>query len=226
MAAFLKILHPAGTPTDQQFEQYVAYAVESRRRVKEQMNKRKPDDEFAHINLSYMTVDGQEIIIFCPESKQALATQTPRRRVLEEETKPKRTKSAARKTQEPPTVTPTLPQNEGSEQPPSPQEQHFTIYYGATDYSYDSIIGPYLQDAKTVEIEDPYIRMTHQIQNFVRFSEAVIKSGNIKRIDLTTAYDNDTPLAEIQEKLDDLKQILLEIDVVLDIKPLYSRNHG
>lgn len=218
VAAFLKILHPAGSPTDQQFGQYVAYAIESRRRVKEQMNKRKPDDEFAGINLSYMTADGQEVVVFCPESKEAAATQSPRRRALEEETKPKRTRSAAKKTQEPPTVAPSVLQEEPLAQPSSPQEQHFTIHYGATGYSYDSIIGPYLQNAKTVEIEEPYIRMTHQIQNFVRFCEAVIKPGTVKRIELTTGYDNDTPLAEIQEKLDDLQQSLLEMDVVLDIK--------
>lgn len=218
VAAFLKILHPAGSPTDQQFEQYVAYAVESRRRVKEQMNKRKPDDEFARINLSYMTPEGQESVVFCPESKEAAATQSPRRRALEEETKPKRARSATKKTQEPPTVAPSVPQEEPLDQSSSPQEQHFTIHYGATGYSYDSIIGPYLQNAKTVEIEEPYIRMTHQIQNFVRFCEAVIKPGTVKRIELTTGYDNDTPLAEIQEKLDDLQQSLLEMDVVLDIK--------
>lgn len=218
VAAFLKILHPAGSPTDQQFEQYVAYAVESRRRVKEQMNKRKPDDEFARINLSYMTPEGQESIVFCPESKEAAATQSPRRRALEEETKPKRTRSTTKKTQEPPTIAPPDPQEEPLDQSSSPQEQHFTIHYGATGYSYDSIIGPYLQNAKIVEIEEPYIRMTHQIQNFVRFCEAVIKPGTIKRIELTTGYDNDTPLAEIQEKLDDLQQSLLEMDVVLDIK--------
>lgn len=218
VAAFLKILHPAGSPTDQQFGQYVAYAIESRRRVKEQMNKRKPDDEFARINLSYMTADGQEVVVFCPESKEAAATQSPRRRALEEETKPKRTRSAAKKTQEPPTVAPSVPQMEYLDQSSSPEEQHFTIHYGATGYSYDSIIGPYLQNAKTVEIEEPYIRMTHQIQNFVRFCEAVIKPGTVKRIELTTGYDNDTPLAEIQEKLDDLQQSLLEMDVVLDIK--------
>jgi ATP-dependent Lon protease len=217
VAAFLKILHPAGSPTDQQFEQYIAYAVESRRRVKEQMNKRKPDDEFARINLSYMA-DGQEVVVFCPESKEAAATQSPRRRALEEEAKPKRTKAVVRKSQELPTVAPSIPQEELADQPPSPQEQHFTIHYGATGYSYDSIIGPYLQNAKTVEIEEPYIRMTHQIQNFVRFCEAVIKPGTVKRIELTTGYDNDTPLAEIQEKLDDLQQSLLEMDVVLDIK--------
>jgi ATP-dependent Lon protease len=47
------MLHPDGPPDDAAFEEYVAYAVESRRRVKEQMNKRKPDDEFAKIDLSY-----------------------------------------------------------------------------------------------------------------------------------------------------------------------------
>lgn len=218
VAAFLKILHPAGSPTDQQFGQYVAYAVECRRRVKEQMNKRKPDDEFARINLSYMTADGQEIIVLCPESKEAAATQSPRRWALETEAKPKGKKSATRKTQDPPTVDPSTRQTEPLEQLPSPQEQHFTIHYGATGYSYDSILGPYLQNAKTVEIEEPYIRMTHQIQNFVRFCEAVIKSGTVKRIELTTGYDNDTPLTEIQEKLDDLQQSLLEVDIDLDIK--------
>ena len=55
VCALLKILHPDGAPTDAEFDEYVAYAVEGRRRVKEQMNKRKPDDEFANIQLSYFT---------------------------------------------------------------------------------------------------------------------------------------------------------------------------
>ena len=62
VAAFLKILHPSGSPSDKEFEEYVAYAVEARRRVKEQMNKRKSDDEFAKINLSYINSDGKEVI--------------------------------------------------------------------------------------------------------------------------------------------------------------------
>jgi len=75
VCAFLKILHPNGPPTDDEFEEYVAYATECRRRVKEQMNKRKPDDEFARINLSYFTTGGEEVVVFCPESKDAPATQ-------------------------------------------------------------------------------------------------------------------------------------------------------
>ena len=82
VCAFLKILHPSGSPTDDEFEEYVAYATECRRRVKEQMNKRKPDDEFARINLSYFKAGGEEVVVFCPESKDAPATQLPARRKL------------------------------------------------------------------------------------------------------------------------------------------------
>src|SRR4051794_10727578 len=39
IAAFLKILHPDGPPSEAEFVQYVAYAIEGRRRIKEQMNK-------------------------------------------------------------------------------------------------------------------------------------------------------------------------------------------
>ena len=220
VAAFLKILHPAGSPTDQEFDEYVAYAVESRRRVKEQMNKRKPDDEFARIDLSYIGGNGKETVVFCPESKNATATQNPRRRVLDEEVKPRRARAPKREVPNHPTGdTPSLVQdNTPVEQTPLLQEQHFTIYYGATGYSYDSIFSPYLQGAKAVTIDDPYIRMPHQIQNFVRFCETVIKAGTVKHIDLTTGYDDGTPLAEIQDKLEDLKQSLLEMDVVLDIQ--------
>ena len=82
VCGLLKILHPEGPPSDAEFDEYVAYAIEGRRRVKEQMNKRKPDDEFAKIDLSYVAADGAETIVYCPESKGARATQEPQRRGL------------------------------------------------------------------------------------------------------------------------------------------------
>jgi ATP-dependent Lon protease len=84
LGAMLKILHPDGPPSDDEFEEYVAYAIEGRRRIKEQMNKRKPDDEFAKINLSFFTNDAKEIVVYCPESKDAPATQNPVRPTLED----------------------------------------------------------------------------------------------------------------------------------------------
>ena len=223
VCAFLKILHPTGSPTDEEFEEYVAYAVECRRRVKEQMNKRKPDDEFARIDLSFLNADEQEVVVYCPESKDAAATQQPLRRQLNDKLAPERAlpTEARQESQVPtlarkveaiaPVVTPVVV-------PDKFVERHFTIMYGDVGHSYESIIGPYLRGAKTVVIEDPYIRLQHQIQNFVRFCECVLKAGTVKKINLITGYDDNTQLADIVEKLEELKQSLLEMDVELEVK--------
>ena len=44
--------------------------------------KRKPDDEFALINLSYVASDGREVVVHCPETKGIAATLEPARRTL------------------------------------------------------------------------------------------------------------------------------------------------
>ena len=225
VAAFLKILHPGSPATAEEFEEYVAYATECRRRVKEQMNKRKPDDEFARINLSYFEASGTEVVVFCPESKNALATQQPARRRLKNNGAVSEAMigTAPANLDEPKQATPDIqPSLEavqaGAEPAPSsPKEQHFTILYGDTGHSYETIMGPYLRNAKEITIEDPYIRLQHQIQNFVRFCETCLKSGSIKTINLVSSYDDRTELADVSEKLEDLKQSLLESDIVLNV---------
>ncbi len=225
VCAFLKILHPTDAPTDEEFEEYVAYATECRRRVKEQMNKRKPDDEFAKINLSYFDASGAEVLVFCPESKDALATQEPVRRTLNvgagQTTPAKEAAVLAQQRQATvavaaapvPVVAPPATPVE-----PELKEQHFSIMYGDIGYSYESILGPYLVGAKAVTIEDPYIRLQHQIQNFVRFCETILRAGSVKSIKLVTGYDDNTQLADIADKLDELKQSLLDMDVELEVK--------
>lgn len=221
VCAFLKILHPNGPPTDGEFEEYVAYATECRRRVKEQMNKRKPDDEFARINLSYFNASGEEVVVFCPESKDAPATQEPARRRLDQVDGQPSGAVQAQPVSQPAPVVATEPSIAPSTVAPTTvglKEQHFSILYGDTGYSYESILGPYLQGAKAIVIEDPYIRLQHQIQNFVRFCETVVKIGTVKKISLITGYDDKTQLADIAQKLDELKQSLLELDVELEVK--------
>lgn len=228
VCAFLKVLHPNGPPTDEEFEEYVAYATECRRRVKEQMNKRKPDDEFARINLSYFKASGEEVVVFCPESKDAPATQEPARRRLSQADGQPAEAVEVQPVAQPAPAAAVEPPGAPVQPAPAPtvvapssvelKEQHFTILYGDTGYSYESILGPYLQGAKSVVIEDPYIRLQHQIQNFVRFCETVLKAGTVKKISLITGYDDKTQLADIAEKLDELKQSLLELDVELEVK--------
>jgi ATP-dependent Lon protease len=234
LCAFLKILHPVEDPTDKEFEEYVAYAVESRRRIKEQMNKRKPDDEFANIDLSFFSADGKEVIVFCPESKNARATQQPKRKQLDvdfgeqdtdtPETAPAESSKSPKvesETKIPSVAVPdhVIDPDEPENQPETElQEQHYTIFYGDTGFSYETIIGPYLKGAKEITVEDPYIRVTHQIQNFIRLCETIVKRPAIRKINLITSYDDKTIISEMRDNLEELKQSLLEIDIILDIK--------
>lgn len=225
VVSFLKILHPAGDVSQEEFEEYVAYAIECRRRVKEQMNKRKSDDEFAKINLSYFNDKEEEIIVYCPESKAADATQEPVRKDIHGSEGAKGKGCGWQKSIEKEKIISKPAQSKQSspdviikEEAQGPQEQHFTIHYGATGYSYESILSPYLTGAKTIEIEDPYIRANHQVQNFIRFCEAIIKTPTIQKISLCTSYDDHTDVKELSDRLNDVKQSLLELDIELDIK--------
>jgi len=229
VCTFLKVLHPLDEPANDEFEEYVSYALEARRRIKEQMNKRKPDDEFANINLSFFTAKGEEVVVSCPESKEVSATQHPVRKdlhsnIVDDASDIQRKDTGAHdelaitSESEPPTgETENIetPEPEAIQEPP---EKHYTIFYGDTGYSYESVIGPYLKGAKEIKIEDPYIRAAHQIHNFVRFCETVIRQSTIRKINLITSYDDQTSISDMRDNLEELKQSLLEIDVVLDIK--------
>jgi ATP-dependent Lon protease len=222
IAAFLKILHPGDEPTDGEFEEYTAYAVEIRRRVKEQMNKRKPDDEFACIDLSYVRPDGTDVVVYCPESKEAPATQTPSRRRLD---------GGEPKVQKPdgvpqPAATWIGPADAGQAQAVEAAqdqparaltEKHFTIRYDDIGHSYESVFGEYLVGAKRVVVEDPYIRTQHQVQNFVRLCELLVRQGTVREVELVTGYDDDAQKKDTAEKLSDLHESLKDADLALKV---------
>lgn len=180
-----------------------------------------------NFNLSYINNKDEEIVVYCPESKTAEATQDPVRKDVHDGEGAK--ESSQRKTAEkkiaPEPEHKKLPEPEEQPSPDiiikenaqEPNAQHFTIQYGATGYSYESILSPYLTGAKTIEIEDPYIRANHQVQNFIRFCEAVVKTPTIQKISLCTGYDDQTDLKELSDRLNDVKQSLIELDIQLDI---------
>ena len=66
--------------------------------------------------------------------------------------------------------------------------------------------------------------MPHQVANLVRFCETLVKVPTIRSIKLTTGYDEQTDLGGLRDKLEELKQSLLELDVELDVK-LNARLH-
>jgi ATP-dependent Lon protease len=219
ICALLKLLHPVGEPTNAEMQEYMEYALEGRRRVKEQMNKRKPDDEFANINLSFITNDGKETVVWCPESKDSVATQTPSRKTLSGTA----SKPAAEKkeiihedTQPDETAKSKIGPEESSVPPTKSRElkeKHLTIYYGDTGYTYENLFGEYLKGARTISIEDAYVRLPHQIQNFLRFCELAVKTGDVQQIDLVTGADDGAQKADVMAKMEIIQASLKEREV-------------
>ena len=219
VAAFLKVMHPGGEPSPQEFDEYTAYAVEARRRVKEQMNKRKPDDEFARIDLSYFRNDGTEVVVYCPESKDAPATQTPSRRSLEQVNGKRPSAKPVDKPSSAPSPESLTQVGEVKPQAPPPLKQkHFTIRYDDRGFSFENMFGEYLSGAKKVVVEDPYIRMQHQVANFVRLCELVAHQGTIRHVELITGYDDDAQKTETSQRLSDLAESLKDVDIELQIR--------
>ena len=214
VCAFLKMLHPGADPSPNELDEYLEYAIEGRRRVKEQLNKRKPDDEFAHINLSYTRNNGEETVVYCPESKDSAATQSPQRRSAA---------SLAVASVAPELKTSVLPSVVVAEVAfvptvSGPKERHYRIHYGAVGYSFETIFKDYLPGAEEVTVEDPYIRAHHQILNFLRFCETVVRVSQPKKIKLITRFDNDLERDEAMAKLFTIADSLKQMDVRLEIK--------
>lgn len=229
VCAFVKMLHPGDEPTQDEINEYLAYAIEGRRRVKEQLNKKKPDDEFVNINLGYYGTDGQLITVFCPESCDADATQNPTRPVVQgaeqatqtsSETASVHEKSVETEPSPVPVPTESVAPSEETHAAPrrEPNERHYRIHYGATGFSYESILGEYLAGAEEIVVEDPYIRQNHQLINFLRFCETAVRLGKPKRIILITKFDNQFEKEEAMGKLSTVADSLKQFDVILEIK--------
>lgn len=93
------------------------------------------------------------------------------------------------------------------------------IEENATGFSYESLFRGYLQETVTeVWIEDPYIRQTHQLYNFLRFCEMLIKKPcKVRTIHLLTSGDEGFGNTQQSSGLEEIKQSLRSHGVVLEI---------
>lgn len=223
ISGFIKLLFPTGQPTDEEFDEIVEYAIEGRRRIKEQLNKRKPDEEYARINMSYINKDGQKVVVYCPESKYSIATQNPRKDanvpVLTEPAHDNVVTTPVTANVEP-EITPNhvlsdiVPGSETVEDG-SLKEKTVDVQYGDTGYGYDDLFAEYLKGASIVMLEEPYLTHGFQVANLVRFVELLVKIGDCKVFRLVTK-PGETPEEStlISDSLQRLKNTLDDMDDV------------
>ncbi|XP_078401803.1 MIT domain-containing protein 1 isoform X5 [Cetorhinus maximus] len=89
----------------------------------------------------------------------------------------------------------------------------------ATGFSYEKLFKPYLDQFVTeVWVEDPYIRHVHQLYNFLRFCEMLLKGPcKVKTIHLLTSLDNSGGNSQQSSGLEEIKQSLQSYGVTLEV---------
>lgn len=88
------------------------------------------------------------------------------------------------------------------------QEQHYEIEENAMGFTYERIFRPYIDDATSIVIEDPYIRLPHQVDNFSRFCALAIRFGKVKAIKLVSGKPFGENTDDADSRLETLKRDL------------------
>ncbi|XP_046902652.1 MIT domain-containing protein 1 [Hypomesus transpacificus] len=97
--------------------------------------------------------------------------------------------------------------------------EQIRIAENSTGYSYEVLFKPYIsEDLTEVWVEDPYIRHIHQLYNFLRFCEMLLKAScGVKKIHLLTSQEEDSS-SQQAGALVELRQSLLAHGVCLELK--------
>lgn len=93
------------------------------------------------------------------------------------------------------------------------------IVENATGYSYENLFKPYVDETLTeVWVEDPYVRHMHQLYNFLRFCEMLIKGpSRVKKISLLTSRDEENVKDQQMSSLQEIKNSLHDFGVILEV---------
>ena len=176
-SGLIKIIYPNQDPSLEEMEEILAFAIEGRKRVKDQLMR--IDQTYSEVRFSYSDPEGVEKSV----------------RTLEEELHPNvyyldGREDGASDTE--PNPLPTNPPPAIDDTGIGPKEGHVVIKENQRGIDFDSLFGPYVKGAKKIVLTDPYIRLFHQARNCMEFIETVARvkteSENVE-IELITCED-------------------------------------
>ena len=227
-SGLMKIIHPDGKATPQEIAELLEFAMECRRRVREQILR--IDDTFKANDFAYRPLTGGDAVtVLTPEEQQypAFAGLRP----LSSEAQPaavegpaiaaepsvgQATKAAGKGQAAAPaeSVAPAAVEvNVGlsaSNRPPATaaqlKEQHLVVPENAKGWSYRRLFADYLQGCSGIIIRDPYIRAFHQVRNmveFLRMVNEITPVGDEMTVHLITGSDQET----MEKQVENLGQV-------------------
>lgn len=173
----VKILFPHGEATNDEIEELLKFAIEGRKRIKDQLFR--IDQTYEPVKFGY-TPQGQ---------KESVRVKT-----LEETQYPKHYYQGIlpdnMEEAEPADETVLTTDSSPKEEPL--KEKHVVVQENQRGISFDKLFGPYLRGVRDIKITDPYIRLFYQARNMMEFLETIAKNkadDDVVDVHLITAED-------------------------------------
>lgn len=159
-SGLMKILFPHGGATKEEIEELLRFAIEGRKRIKDQLMR--IDSTYGNVRFYYTDTTGQ----------------TKSVTILEEEEYPgyyHKTLDISETEKLLDSVQPSTQTEPLGSAVPVLKEKHITFQENQKGVSFDMLLGPYLKGASFITVTDPYIRLFYQMRNFMEFLETVVK---------------------------------------------------
>ncbi|MBM5818221.1 MAG: ATP-dependent Lon protease, partial [Cyanobacteria bacterium K_Offshore_surface_m2_239] len=220
-SGLMKIIHPDGKATPEEIAELLEFAMECRRRVREQILR--IDDTFKANDFAYRPLaGGAAVTVLTPEEQQypafaslrplsSEATPAAPETPAVDETPGAPLPEAQGKPQSDATTKPVaaaVSEASGAQSATTAQlkEQHLVVPENAKGWSYRRLFADYLQGCSGIIIRDPYIRAFHQVRNlaeFLRMVNEITPVGDEVTVHLITGSDQET----MEKQVENLGQV-------------------
>ena len=170
-SGLMKILFPNGTASEEDTEEILKFAIEGRKRVKDQLMR--IDSTYADVDFSYTATNNDEIhkVSTLEEQQYANSYHGVISDVTEES-------NLVGKNVDESTEVSAVEKSVANldSDPEEPQEGHLIFKENQTGVSFDQIFAAHLRGARKITITDPYIRVFHQTRNLMELMETITKN--------------------------------------------------
>ena len=193
-----KILYPHGEMTDPELLELLDFAIEGRKRVKDQLYIIDETFKAEPVEFKYTVLSsGQEVAIETLENQNyKAAVEVKKEEDSEDED---------------------LDQGENPTPKPELQTGQVILKDNQTGISYKKLFAEYLKGAERITVQDPYIRFAHQYRNFVEF--CLMLSNNkspdeLVQLELVTWNDEEyqaESISYLEEIKDDVASLGIEL---------------
>ncbi len=177
-SGLMKVLYPHGEATADEVEELLRFAIEGRKRVKDQLMRIDPT--YADVTFGYRNGSGRIQTV----------------KTLEEDLHPHHYYREFQEEAQPAEIAPQQPaahlSTAAAPTAAGPQEAHLTFYENQKGVSYEALFADYLKDARQIALTEPYIRLFFQVRNLMELMEtlAKIKADDVEiSVHLVTGKD-------------------------------------